>query len=85
MMPAIEIVSGVGGYMLYKRLKNIFPSRLVSLTYVFVITISFVLPLQAYFMKQRTDQAKAMIYGVKDAISALHAFNYVSDQFIITT
>lgn len=71
MMPALQIISGVGAIFLYESLnKKIKKTALIITGFVFVFLFSFFL--NDYFVKQRAIYAKDMIYGAKEIFTYLN-------------
>lgn len=75
MMPAIQILSGYGLYLVYKKYPQI-----VSV----IIAISVLFFMENYWYWQPAKQAKAMIYGGRELITEIEKISDQYSQIILT-
>lgn len=79
MMPAIQIVSAIGGvWLLQKAGKRVF----VSLVIVWIISFGFFA--EDYLVQQRARGAKAMIYGADEMVNYVRAVEEDYTQVIVS-
>lgn len=75
MMPAVQIVSGYGLYLIYKK----YPQIVTAL-----IATSFLFFMENYWFWQPAKQAKAMIYGAREVVTEVEKISDQYSQIILT-
>lgn len=86
MMPAIQIISAIGGLWVFENLSKKLRSENLRIIYIFVIVISFIFFLQNYIFWQKAHQSKAMIYGVRELVTLVDKIDKTGnfDEIIVS-
>ena len=74
MMPALQVVSAIGGIHLFQLLTKRISRKVVLGGFGLIFAVSFVFFINNYFVKQRALNAKDMVYGTKEV------FTYLENQ-----
>ncbi len=87
MVPALQIISGIGGIYLYFELKEKLPKyfqKLIIPGASLILLVSFAFFLEDYFVQQPATQAKAMIYGTREIMEYLGLIEGEYEEIIFT-
>ena len=85
MLPALQIILGLGGFYLYEELvKKYHYRRKIQFFYILIMIVSFVFFLEDYFIQQRARFANQMLYGAVDVMKYLQGQENQYDEMIVS-
>lgn len=77
-LPAVQIISGLGLWLFYKYLIKKFDIKYVQIAVTVVVMLSVSIFLEEYFYQQPSKEAPAMIYGMREVMQEVRP---IQDQY----
>ena len=84
MMPAIQILSALGGLLLYDFLTKKLKKKLVVCLYSITFLISIIFFIQEYIYRQPREGAEGMVYGRQEMMEEIKKIEKNYDQIILS-